>query len=100
MRYEQQNPVRNEKLFIRLQRVDLSKLKKSSLKRYTKRYNLNVKSDNKQELLQAVTAHFVSMPIRELDVAREFHNYTMSNKGKRGIGENGFVNGTTGSGGR
>eukprot|EP00177_Eucheuma_denticulatum_P004842 GFKZ01008793.1.p4 GENE.GFKZ01008793.1~~GFKZ01008793.1.p4 ORF type:complete len:106 (-),score=9.74 GFKZ01008793.1:339-656(-) len=66
--------------------VDLSKLRKQSLKRYKKHFNLDVKADSKTELLEAVGRHFATMPVREADVALEFHNYARSIRGKRSLG--------------
>lgn len=63
--------------------MDLSKLRKTSLKRYKKHFNLDVKADSKTELLEAVGRHFAQMPVREADVALEFHNYARSLRGKR-----------------
>eukprot|EP00177_Eucheuma_denticulatum_P005080 GFKZ01009260.1.p4 GENE.GFKZ01009260.1~~GFKZ01009260.1.p4 ORF type:complete len:128 (-),score=1.19 GFKZ01009260.1:339-698(-) len=68
------------------QHVDLSKLRKQSLKRYKKHFNLDVKADSKTELLEAVGRHFATMPVREADVALEFHNYARSIRGKRSLG--------------
>lgn len=63
--------------------VDLSKLRKTSLKRYKRHFKLDVKADSKTELLEAVVRHFAQMPVREADVAIEFHNFAKSVKGKR-----------------
>ena len=65
------------------QYVDLSKLRKTSLKRYKKHFNLDVKADSKTELLEAVGRHFAAMPVREADVALEFHNFARSLRAKR-----------------
>lgn len=65
--------------------VDLSKLRKTSLKRYKKHFNLDVKADSKTELLEAVGRHFATMPVREADVALEFHNFARSERGKRSL---------------
>lgn len=67
------------------QYVDLSKLRKTSLKRYKKHFNLDVKADSKTELLEAVGRHFATMPVREADVAMEFHNFARSMRGKRSL---------------
>lgn len=55
--------------------VDLSKLRKTSLKRYKKHFKLDVKADSKGELLAAVSTHFHAMAVREADVALEFHEF-------------------------
>lgn len=63
--------------------MDLSKLRKTSLKKYKKHFKLDVKADSKMELLDAVVRHFATMPVREADVALEFHNFARSRAGKR-----------------
>lgn len=63
--------------------VDLSKLRKASLKRYKKHFNLDVKADSKTELLEAVGRHFAQMPVREADVAVEFYNFIRGVRLKR-----------------
>lgn len=65
------------------QYVDLSKLRKISLKRYKKHFNLDVKADSKTELLEAVARHFAQMPVSETDVALEFYNFLRNLRGKR-----------------
>jgi len=53
--------------------VDLSKLRKSSLKRYRRHFKLEVKSNpSKAELLAVVVAHFSQMPVREAEVMSMF----------------------------
>ncbi|CAN8073447.1 unnamed protein product, partial [Agarophyton chilense] len=63
--------------------VDLSKLRKASLKRYKKHFKLDVKADSKTELLEAVGRHFAQMPVREVDVARDFHTFWRLKAGRR-----------------
>lgn len=63
--------------------MDLSKLRKTSLKRYKKHFNLDVKADSKTELLEAVGRHFATMPVREADVALDFYNFLRNLRGKR-----------------
>lgn len=63
--------------------VDLSKLRKTSLKKYKRHFNLDCKADSKSELLAAVMAHFSSMMVKEADVALAFHNFARSVRGRR-----------------
>lgn len=77
------------------QYVDLSKLRKTSLKRYKRHFNLDVKADSKTELLEAVGRHFATMPVREADVALEFHNYARSVRGKRSLAADSSIDAPT-----
>ncbi|OSX73169.1 hypothetical protein BU14_0371s0003 [Porphyra umbilicalis] len=63
--------------------VDLSKLHKNSLKRYLTHFGIEARGNTKVELLKIVTVHFAQMPVQELAVARDFHNFTRSDRGKR-----------------
>lgn len=65
------------------QYVDLSKLRKTSLKRYKKHFNLDVKAESKTELLEAVGKHFATMPVEESEVALQFYNFVRSRNNKR-----------------
>mmetsp|Transcript_5243 Transcript_5243/g.15682 ORF Transcript_5243/g.15682 Transcript_5243/m.15682 type:complete len:84 (-) Transcript_5243:269-520(-) len=59
--------------------VDLSKLRKSSLKRYKHHFKLDMKANpSKAELVDAVAAHFANMPVRESEVVAAFYNYARS----------------------
>lgn len=65
--------------------MDLSKLRKASLRRYKKHFNLEVKADSKTELLEAVGRHFAEMPVSETEVALSFLSYAKSIRGKRAM---------------
>ncbi|PXF40904.1 Histone deacetylase complex subunit SAP30 [Gracilariopsis chorda] len=75
-------PLSDSKLSLKTY-VDLSKLRKASLKRYKKHFKLDVKADSKSELLEAVGRHFAQMPVREVDVARDFHSFWRLRAGRR-----------------
>lgn len=71
--------------------VDLSKLHKNSLKRYLTHFGIEARGNTKIELLKIVSVHFAQMPVQELAVARDFHNFARSERGKR-ILEKGSAN--------
>lgn len=65
----------------------MSKLRKTSLKRYKKHFNLDVKAESKTELLEAVGKHFATMPVSEEEVALQFANFLRSRKQRIGAAD-------------
>lgn len=67
--------------------VDLSKLRKSSLKWYNKHFNLDLKAGSKKKLLGAVGKHFVTIPESEVKVVLQCANFLPSSKQRNGVAD-------------